>query len=318
MSSIDTSRDFAEFIPIPREKLKRFREFGYDKAVRIVLYGPPYSDSRPRPNLMGGVQLENMNRMKKSFGEFYKRCKLLQELVITSHYHMECKFYLKPTVEDLKMIERSSEKINMLYKQERLGSPLQKDVDNMLKIHNDILFEPEFYIVINDTFNMGFLDSAKYISEDPRAEIVIYYSSRPNNFYKSKILKTKQYRCYLLSEKDMRLHNRDVNAQVKHMRKVINDDLKECKNENSVKALIKRVAKFLEYYSAEMLKKLADVEDLKFTRYNAIYKLLLVLFGKNKTAIRIITNAKDEIQGMGDSANERTDYFSFEEFEVAE
>ena len=161
----DTSRDYAEFVPIPEDIKKKFKHMRYDTCLHIVIYGEPFSDSRPRVNQKTmGVALINMNKFKVVFKDLYNRSELLQNLTIVSPFHMKGKFYKSPTKADLKFI-KSKKVLSKLYESEKLADISIKDTDNMLKIHNDILFEPEFRITLDDAWNGGFDDSEKFLSE---------------------------------------------------------------------------------------------------------------------------------------------------------
>jgi len=288
----DTSKDYAEFIEVPPYIKKRIPEFQYNKGLRIVLYGEPYTDSRPHPNRFGGVQNENMSRMKVSFGQFYERTPLLQELTIESHYSIEASFYTSPSKEDLKIIKNAPSKIKKLFEMEKLGSCRVQDVDNMCKIHNDILFEKEYYIVINDTFNMGFIDPHKYLSFNPRAELNIYYSTNPNIFYRTHLQRSSDYTLWLFSVKNMKINHRTVESQMKHLKRLVKDELRDCNNEVKTRKKLSKMAKFFEtYYSSELIKRLSDLENNnKFNKYQAMFKFMSLLVGPNREAKKILNN----------------------------
>ena len=136
----DISENFAELIPIPKDIQKLYKDFGYDSCLHIRIYGDPFSDSRPRLNKATmGVGLKNMNEMKKVFKPLYDESELLQNLTIVSPFHIHGIFYRKPTKADIKFIKKSNKKVKSLYAQHKLGDLSIKDVDNMLKIHNDCL-----------------------------------------------------------------------------------------------------------------------------------------------------------------------------------
>ena len=44
----DTSKDYAVITDIPEEDKRICRNFNLNKCLKIVLYGDPYSDSRPK------------------------------------------------------------------------------------------------------------------------------------------------------------------------------------------------------------------------------------------------------------------------------
>lgn len=270
----DTSRDYAELIPIPADIKKKYKHLNYDSCLHLRLYGEPYSDSRPRLNTNTmGVALINMNKMKKTFGEFYKRSELLQNLTIISPFHMSGKFFMNPTRKDLKEIKKNS-KLNNLYKSGKIADLAIKDVDNMLKIHNDILFEPEFRITLEDAWNVGFIDSEKYISEEEYADIFVYYSSKPNSYYLWKIKQSHKYFRYLFSEKNMLVNKRTSKEQLAYIRKLTQSTLKEEKKEKEIKKILKRILATLEEYSADSIKAIADMQDYRYTKRDAQMKVM--------------------------------------------
>lgn len=284
----DTSKDYAEVVKIPKEAVKKYKHINYDSALKIVIYGEPFTDTRPRINMNTmGVGLVNMNKFKVVFKDLYNRSELLQNLTIVSPFHMRAKFYKKPTQEEMRFIKKS-QKLLKLYRSEQLGVMAIKDCDNMLKIHNDILFEPEFRITLDDAWNLGFEEPEKYLSDNPRAEITIYYSSSPNSFYVWKMKQSSKYYRWLISEKHMRQHNRDWKKQMKFLKSVTKDALKECKNADATKSVVKRTLSVLEEYPASSIKMLADMNDKKYTKEDAQYKVISELVRGDKVAEELV------------------------------
>lgn len=285
----DISRNFAELIPIPKDIQKLYKDFGYDSCLHIRIYGDPFSDSRPRLNKATmGVGLKNMNEMKKVFKPLYDESELLQSLTILSPFHIHGVFYRKPTKSDIKFINKSNNKVKNLYKQHKLGDLSIKDVDNMLKIHNDILFSEEFRITLDDAWNIGFHKAEKYLSEEDYADIFVYYASKPNAYYLWKMMQNHSYFCWLISEKHMKINNRDPHEQLKHLRKVIKEELNRLKSETDIRTLIRRSFKVLEEYPATLIKQIADMTDAKYTKMDAQYKVMLLISKGNTIAEKII------------------------------
>ena len=118
----DTSRDYAVLIDIPREDKEVCSRYGFNTCLKIVLYGDPFSDSRPKPNMKtGGIALVNQNLMKKAFKPFYDRCELLKSLTILSPYLLKCNFFLEATEVDKKRIMKLKKYIGDLYYKEKLA-----------------------------------------------------------------------------------------------------------------------------------------------------------------------------------------------------
>ena len=283
------SENFAELIPIPKDIQKQYKDFGYDSCLHIRIYGDPFSDSRPRLNKATmGVGLKNMNEMKKVFKPLYDESELLQNLTIVSPFHIHGIFYRKPTKADIKFIKKSNKKVKSLYTQHKLGDLSIKDVDNMLKIHNDILFSEEFRITLDDAWNVGFHKAEKYLSENDFADIFVYYASKPNAYYLWKMMQNHSYFCWLISEKHMRMNSRTPEQQMKHLRKTIREEMESIKSEVDMRTLIRRSFKVLEEYPATLIKQVADMTDAKYTKSDAQYKVMLLICKGNKIAEKII------------------------------
>ena len=285
----DISENFAELIPIPKDIQKLYKDFGYDSCLHIRIYGDPFSDSRPRLNKATmGVGLKNMNEMKKVFKPLYDESELLQNLTIVSPFHIHGIFYRKPTKADIKFIKKSNKRVKSLYAQHKLGDLSIKDVDNMLKIHNDILFSEEFRITLDDAWNVGFHKAEKYLSENDFADIFVYYASKPNAYYLWKMMQNHSYFCWLISEKHMRMNSRTPEQQMKHLRKTIREEMESIKSEADMRTLIRRSFKVLEEYPATLIKQVADMTDAKYTKSDAQYKVMLLICKGNKIAEKIM------------------------------
>lgn len=285
----DISENFAELIPIPKDIQKQYKDFGYDSCLHIRIYGDPFSDSRPRLNKTTmGVGLKNMNEMKKVFKPLYDESHLLQNLTIVSPFHIHGIFYRKPTKADIKFIKKSNKKVKSLYAQHKLGDLSIKDVDNMLKIHNDILFSEEFRITLDDAWNVGFHKAEKYLSENDYADIFVYYASKPNAYYLWKMKQNHSYFCWLISEKHMTMNGRTPAQQMKHLRSTIREEMEGIKSETDMRTLIRRSFKVLEEYPATLIKQVADMTDAKYTKSDAQYKVMLLICKGNKIAEKIM------------------------------
>lgn len=286
----DISKNFAEMVPIPADIKKKYKHLDYDSCLHIRIYGDPFSDSRPRINAAtGGVGLKNMNEMKKVFTPLYKSSELLQNLTILSPFHMGAKFYRKPTQADIKFLKKSNKKIKSLYDKGLLSDLSIKDVDNMLKIHNDILFSEEYRITLDDAWNVGFVEPEKYLSDEDYADIYVYFASKPNAFYMYKMMNNHSYFSWLLSEKHMRMHNRNYKQQLSHLKRTIRDEINPLQKEADIRKVLRRSFEVLEEYPAELIKGLAGMEDRKYTKMDAQYKIMSIIVKGNTIAEKIIS-----------------------------
>lgn len=292
----DTSRDYAVLIDIPREDKEVCSRYGFNTCLKIVLYGDPFSDSRPKPNMKtGGIALVNQNLMKKAFKPFYDRCELLKSLTILSPYLLKCNFFLEATEVDKKRIMKLKKYIGDLYYKEKLAHMGEKDVDNMIKIHNDIMLQNEFRIILTDGFNIGTLYSPKLITpNNPRAEVYVYFnnSKEKNDYYREKIEGSSHYAYWQLSYKNYKYQsNRTVKEQIKHMKRVVEEVCAPIKSIGTMKRKLGRILEEFKYYPADVIKELAGVTELKsreFNRVDAEYKLSCILFDKVPLAMDLI------------------------------
>lgn len=295
MRDRDTSRDTATMTPLSRELQKKYKEQGYDMCLKLILWGTPYKDSRPKINRMTlGVSNKNMSEMKVSFGRFYKSCPLLQQTTIMSPYHMEFRAYILATVQERRYFKKEATKREReLYERERMVQLGIQDVDNMLKIHNDILFEPEFRILLDDAWNVGFHEPIKYLvdsKERERVEVSIFYCSKPTRYFQWKMQQNWHVRAWEYGVKHMEMHHRTPAQQFQYLRKKLQAELKTCKNDSEVRELIKKISGQLEKeYPAILLKELSDLElSNRYNRFDSMYKLMTLLVRGHKIAEQIV------------------------------
>lgn len=296
----DTSRDYVEFCEVPPHIKSQFRHVGLDKGLKIVLYGPPFTDSRPRTNkFTKAVAMINLNKMKKVFSKLYDKSNILQNLVIISPFVLRLHAYKAPSQILKKVIKKeSSKKIQDEFQKEELYDMAINDVDNMIKIHNDILFEPEYRICLDDAWNISDTECFKKLSNDPRVELYIYYCSKPNSFYQWSMYRSSKYYKYLISLKNWKIVGRTANQQIKHLKDVFSRWLEDKRSDKDVISFVKSTSKVLDEYPAVDLKILADMNDHRYTRLDARNKILYILAGKNsavKSAIdNLDTGGKDD------------------------
>ena len=292
----DSSKDYAILMDIPKEDRDICKKYGFNTCLKMVLYGEPFADSRPKPNMKtGGIALVNQMKMKKAFKPFFERTELLKKLTILSPYLLKCNFYLEATEKDKKRILKLKKYIGDLYYKERLAHMGEKDVDNMIKIHNDVMLQNEFRIILTDGYNIGTLYSPKIITPDnPRAEVYVYFnnSKEKNDYYREKIEESSHYKYWQLSYKNFKYQsNRSIKEQFKHMKRIVEEICESIKSTKQMKRKLGRILEELKYYPAETIKELAGVTELKsreFNRIDAEYKLSCMLFNKVPLALEII------------------------------
>lgn len=284
MKERDTSKDYAELSQnIPIDIRKKYYTLRFDNCLKIVLYGEPFKDSRPRLNKFGGVGMVNMGKMKKVFTVLYKKYPLLQEITIQSPYLVILDMFSLPTKKEMSFIKKDKEALK-LFKKEELYDLAIADVDNSIKIHNDILFEPEYRVSLDDAMNIGVIGN-KYLSDTPRAELYVYFSSKTSKFYKWRIQNNHNYFKWLISEKNMLMNKRTIKEHRKYLIKILREYIEDIKKEKDAKDFVKRVSKELIRYPAETIKELAGVENKTFNKNNALLNFMLEVCKHNKFCV---------------------------------
>ena len=284
MKERDTSKDYAEISQnIPIDIRKKYYTLRFDNCLKIVLYGEPFKDSRPRLNKFGGVGMVNMGKMKKVFTVLYKKYPLLQEITIQSPYLVILDMFSLPTKKEMSFIKKDKEALK-LFKKEELYDLAIADVDNSIKIHNDILFEPEYRVSLDDAMNIGVIGN-KYLSDTPRAELYVYFSSKTSKFYKWRIQNNHNYFKWLISEKNMLMNKRTIKEHREYLIKILREYIEDIKKEKDAKDFVKRVSKELIRYPAETIKELAGVENKTFNKNNALLNFMLEVCKNNKFCV---------------------------------
>lgn len=289
-------KDTAELIKVSKEfKTGRYKDFKYDNCLKIVLYGDPIADSRPRVTGFGAVAVINLQRLKQKFKPLYQESKLLQNLMIWSKYHIACKLYMKTTKKDLAFI-KSDAGTTKLYRKDKLFDMNIKDVDNMLKVHNDLLFANEYRICLDDAYNVGFLDPEKYTSTNPRIELEIYWNSKPSKWEKYKMENSTKMLEHRISHKYMLMTEKTPKEQMAYLKRFMNVKMDELKKDVDKVKLVKKLAEILEEYPSDTLKEMGCLEiSRKYNKYDASLKVIILILTKHKEIVNILTGCKREV-----------------------
>lgn len=290
----DMNKDYLKIIEIP-DRLKYIaKQYNFNKCALIVYHGVPVADERPRLGAGGKTFVPNAGLLRKIANNLITVSDEAKKTTITSFYSLACDFYMPITSTVEKFISKYP-KLQKLYDNDKLPCTTVKDVDNLLKSHNDIMFVYNTFIVLNDTFNVNIGISNKYYSKNPRSEVYILFSDRkPDKFTQWNIERSSSYFYYELSYKYLLVNNMDYKYDrlkiLKHLKQVINNKFEKVRNEKILKSVIGKIHKlFLESYSSEALKYLVnETDNHNFNKENAIHKLLLIIFNKNETATKIL------------------------------
>ena len=112
MKERDISKDYAELSKnIPIDIRRKYYTLRFDYCLKIVLYGEPFRDSRPRINKYGGVGMVNMGKMKKVFNILYEKYPLLQKITVQSPYLVILDMFSLPTKKEISFIKKDKEAI---------------------------------------------------------------------------------------------------------------------------------------------------------------------------------------------------------------
>lgn len=283
----------------------------YNKKLTLIIYGEPMADTRPR--FVHGVAVSvNTNLLRSLFIPFYKQDKLLTNLLIDSPFHLGFKFFMTPSQKLRKNIMslkiggkklKKNELIRKLYLKDKLHDLTIKDIDNMMKIYNDLFMTEEARLTLDDGFNIGVTSINKYISENPRTEITCYFSDNPHPYFKSIMHDHASYFKFRLSEKNMLMYNRNIQQQLDFLTSIIKIEL-DGLNEAKTKDKIKQILTFFEdNYSAKLLEDLTagfytNKELKSINKFHNIKTLLMYLLRYNKIARDILTGAMKKYESL--------------------
>ena len=187
------------------------------------------------------------------------------------------------------------------------------DVDNMIKIHNDILFEPEFRICLDDAWNIADTDCFKVLSDNERVELYIYYTDQINAYMEWNIIRSAKYYCYLICDKNRKINNRTLEDHVKYMKKIFDKYQSNYKSESDILSLIKRTQKVIQEWSADEVKQMAGMSvDRVFNKRDAQNKVLLLITKGNKIATDLVNkHIITEIEGESNDVTEHNGLYTF-------
>ncbi|MGL5714458.1 MAG: RusA family crossover junction endodeoxyribonuclease [Paraclostridium sp.] len=193
---------FEHYQPAKLEKGKYKGKFTtFNRKLTITLPGEPIVDSRPRVTDRGSVTI-NKNKIVEYFKRMYNSDPLLKKTVVLSEYMIEVIGYYPMSDAELRNLKKNFPQEFLKYQKELLPCINEKDVDNLVKLQNDLIIDQMYRICINDNFNTE-LHGYKVYSENPRTEIVVYYIDKPSGWIHEKILATKSFFDLCLSEKYM-------------------------------------------------------------------------------------------------------------------
>lgn len=304
----------SEITDMTKEERKLFPSYlNYNKKLKIVLYGEPIADSRPR--VTRGVAISiNIGILRGFFIPLYRQNELLKRTLIDSPFHLGFKFFMSPSKKLLKKIgypqtKRTSIKNKKMY-QKFLNDEIHdlsiKDCDNMVKVYNDLFMTEEARITLDDGFNIGLHKVDKFISLNPRTEITLYYSDSPSPYFKEIMHDHYSFFKFRMSEKHMYIYNRTYKEQLKFLESLFTVEFKDLNSHSKLIDKLKQVISYMEeHYSAKLLESLVkEIGDMSnYSKVNRTINtniLLMHLFRKNKYVISIL---KDNMKKYNDMIN---------------
>lgn len=284
----------------------------YNKKLCITLYGEPIADSRPR--VTRGVAISiNIGILRGYFIPLYKNDPLLIKTIIDSPFHLGFKFYMTPSKNTLKRIgikpngkpgKIKNKEIYKLFLNDKLHDMSIKDCDNMVKVYNDMFMTEEARITLDDGFNIGLHRVDKYISLNPRTEIIVYYSDNPPLFFRDIMHDHYSFFKFRMSEKNMLMYNRNPKQQLSFLESLFKVEFMELTSKTQIMSKLKQTVSYIEdHYSAKLIDSLVnEIGSMKdYKRINKTYNthvLLMHLFRKNKIITEILRGNMKKYEDM--------------------
>lgn len=241
----------------------RFSKEGmqYNRLLKITIPGEPMTDSRPR--VMGNIAVSvNKNKLVDIFKFMYKSDKILQKTYITSPYYVVMRGYFSMSKVDRKIIAMFPHDYE-LFKAEKLQHVDVKlyDVDNMVKVHNDLFIDYLYKITMDDAFNTKLYGEKFYTPDNPRIEIEIYYNDGViDGFYAYKAFKTKAFFDYKISEKFQHVHNLSLVQFKEHFYNTIKIRYDEQKTVKEKQSFLKSVFTYIQSLGVERADELTNTK----------------------------------------------------------
>lgn len=293
----------SEITKLTKEEKKNFPSYlNYNKKLKIILYGEPMADSRPRVSRGVAISI-NIGILRGFFIPLYKKDDLLMKTLIDSPFHLGFKFFMSPSKKIQKMIGYTpsrkkqrikSKKIYDKFMKDELHDLSIKDCDNMVKIYNDLFMTEEARITLDDGFNIGLHKVDKYLSLNPRTEITVYYSDSPSPYFKSLMHDHYSFFKYRMSEKNMYIGKRTPKQQLAFLESLFSLEFKDLGSHDKIIDKLKQVLTYIEdNYSAKLLDSLVrEIDNMKdYSKVNRTINtniLLLHLFRRNKYVTEIL------------------------------
>ena len=229
-------------------KLKKpmvIRNMKFDKMLCITIPGEPIRDGRPRGvgNLTEGTghfynpeKAQLMKVMREVIRRSGTDC---DKIVISSPLYINLIAYECMTKVSSKYLKDKED----LLKENMVGI-FEKDVDNIEKVHYDVLQDAKIMFIINDAYIIKNCTEKVFV-DDPRnqrVEINIYYTDKELPYYTNNIIRGKEWLPYILSPK----YKANYNIPDEMWSKVFYTNLINYIKENKTKKITKTVRYILE------------------------------------------------------------------------
>lgn len=248
----------------------------FDTYMIIHVPGEPLVDTRPR--VLGGFAFsENKNIIVSLFKEYYKYDEVLQNTFIMGEYAMIVDGYFSISKKDLKTLQKEYPKDYKNFLMERLPYIGEKDCDNHVKLHNDLLIDKVFMIANNDNYNFHLQGTKWYTPNNPRTILQLYFNEKDQkNFIFWKTKQTKTYFDFLISDKYKNIMGYNDDEYRKHYFKTVKNKYEYCKTPKEKRDLIKSIMIDAENFTVDKLINLVrykKVDKVQITK--STYLLLL-------------------------------------------
>ena len=237
------------------------RNLTFDRRLSILIPGTPISDSRPRHANTGDGIGYMYNPHKAALMKIFKKaCELANfdtdSICIISPLYAVIRAYFSINKVDHKSFKE--EKYFPLLEKEEVCSQNEKDVDNIEKVHYDVIQDLEnmlifddAYIVKNSTEKIAVLDH-----EEERVEIEFFYCSNVPKVYLDILTRRKEYFGYLISPSYKAINNIPDRKWKKVFYKNVIDFLKNSKRPGDIMTRAKEIINYA--YKTHQLRWIED------------------------------------------------------------
>ena len=264
------------------------RNLTFDRRLSILIPGTPISDSRPRHTTSGDGIGYMYNPHKAALMKIFKKaCEKANfdtdNICVISPMYAVIRAYFA-----INKVDHKSFKDNNLFPllmKAEVSSQNEKDVDNIEKVHYDVMQDMEnmlifddAYIVKNDTEKIAVLDE-----EEERIEIEFFYCSKVPQVYLDILTRRKEYFGYLISPSYKAINNIPDHKWKKVFYKNVIDFLTNSKRPGDIMSRAREIVNYA--YKTHQLRWIEDGKNKEIVKekiINNIQSIYNQIKGKKK------------------------------------